>query len=163
MAPKAIETFKRFLDNKLDTTQLDEIEVLLKSITNNDYNYIKVRELLEMFEESAPLAEAESLSQEVINIIKTLIEYLNDNYITIEKLLNDIIEDQNLSEAEEDTIIKVVNSEEFYKILKNIDVLQDENSELTEFLKLSEDSYDKFSLEKIKGLVKYVTDTTNDY
>eukprot|EP00826_Nyctotherus_ovalis_P059496 TRINITY_DN827_c0_g2_i3.p1 TRINITY_DN827_c0_g2~~TRINITY_DN827_c0_g2_i3.p1 ORF type:complete len:391 (-),score=115.27 TRINITY_DN827_c0_g2_i3:954-2126(-) len=145
-----------------------ELEELIKILIESDGNYIIVQNLLELFGESnvskedyeidcGDIAEeVKNLDSDSTNLLIKLISYLEENDISIEDLVRDIVYQQTAVVESKELELDVIDSEKFYELLKELKVTDKPNAKISELFCIDPSYPELFMLKRLTKMLEYV-------
>jgi len=138
-----------------------QLQDFLKSFVMNDENYILAQMLLEAFGELDPedgdlIVEMENLDEESLDIMIKLVRYMQDTNSNLSDLFKEYMYQQDIAIENDIMVLDLIDSKDFYSVLKAIQVAQSESSNLSEFLCIDKEYPNVFYMKKIVKLLDYV-------
>jgi hypothetical protein len=146
-------------NDKLESEQ--QLLDFLKSFVINDENYILAQILLEGFgeletEDGDLIVEMENLDEESLTIMTKLVRYMQETNSNLLDLFKEYMYQQDIAVEDDTMVLDLIESKDFYSVLKTIQVAQNECSNLSEFLCIDKEYPNVFYMKRILKLLEYV-------
>jgi len=143
----------------LEAGQLAELEDLFRSSGGDKGNYVLIQTLAELFgdvEDEELLKEMNELSNDTFMVITGLINYLQENDVSVMELLSGAVHQQNVNIDDEVVAVELIDAKDFYEILKKIGILNEPDKDLSNFLCLDKKYPEVFLMKKFLKLVEHI-------
>ncbi len=180
-----VEILTPVCKSRLSSQQLAELGNFFRSLVDNNEDFIFFDELLAMFgEKSQALPEAgagsaeegkeqedigespeseeglmdgmDKLDDTSLGIIAQLIQYLQENNVNFFDLFKSAIYQQQIVVEEQEEMLDVIEAANFYAVLKEAGIVQQEHKNLSEFLCIDTEYLNILMVKKILKLVEHV-------
>lgn len=143
---------------KLNFRQKSQLKGIFESIADPKKRYVLAFDLKNLLESVKESNCGQGLSNEAKEIVSDLADYLSECGMSLNELMSEIIRSEKVSKDGASTTVNVVNSSDFYDLLRNFGLVEEEDESLTEFLRVNESNPNKISLEKLEKLLKQAKD-----
>jgi len=172
MEPELMSILTNLCNKKVSNEDLKE---LLKIVVETESNYIVMQNLLELFGESNTpkddyeiedeeiIEDIKNLDTDSINLITNLINYLEENNMSITDMMRDIIYQQTAAVGNEVLDVNVINADEFYTILKEHNLSNTPQDKISELLCITSEYPDIFLVKKLVKVLEHMkNNATNE-
>ena len=96
------------------------------------------------------------LNEESLEIVTGMLQCLHESNGNLLQLFKDYIYQQNVSIGEENMVMELIDSKDFYGVLKKVGITNGECKNLSQFLCIDKEYSNIFLVKKIMKLLEYV-------